>query len=613
MPAPTSGARQGPRTVEERSGPAPARRRTFLVSHVISTFWWNSTRLFRIIGLWPYRSPGRLLIAPPDIRTADPTVAADIYGGYFVFGGKAVNTHGRSPFAVPAPSLAWAMSLADFGWLRHLRAADTSLARVNARALVSDWIMQEGRPRDVPAWSLETASRRTLAWLSQSPIILDGADGFFYRRFMQSLGRHAAFLRRAISTGPTGEARLFAAMALTELGLCAEGFGKLQRQATRALLEEIASQILPDGGHVSRNPAAPVELLLFLLPLRQAFIAAGVAPPPPLLNAIDRMMPMIRTLRHGDRSLALFNGMGVTRPESLATVLAYDDTRGRPLRNAPYSGYQRLEAAGSIVLVDAGAPPPVAFSREAHAGTLSFEFSVGPQQVVVNCGAPDAGGRGMREAARATAAHSTLTLADRSSSRFVKGGRFARGFEGLLLAGPGEVTVQRADENGAITLDVSHDGYASRFGLLHRRRLALSAAGERLAGVDHLAPMTSRRRWRRGRNHPARAFALRFHLHPSIRTRLIREGAAALIALPSGELWMFEAGGLPVGVEESIYFGSPDGARRTDQIVVAGDSGDLPRIAWSLSRWDGAAPAEPVAGELDELPTADDPDSSSSG
>ena len=43
------------------------------------------------------RPPERLLIAPQDIRTSDPTLAADIYAGYFAFGGKIVNAHGRSP------------------------------------------------------------------------------------------------------------------------------------------------------------------------------------------------------------------------------------------------------------------------------------------------------------------------------------------------------------------------------------------------------------------------------------------------------------------------------------------------------------------------------------
>ena len=85
------------------------------------------------------------------------------------------------------------------------------------------------------------------------------------------------------------------------------------RAATKRLSDELERQILPDGGHISRNPGALIELLLDLLPLRQAFTARNVAPPPALLNAIDRMMPMLRFFRHGDGNFALFNGMGPTR------------------------------------------------------------------------------------------------------------------------------------------------------------------------------------------------------------------------------------------------------------------------------------------------------------
>ena len=54
------------------------------------------------------------------------------------------------------------------------------------------------------------------------------------------------------------------------------------------------AQILPDGGHVTRNPGALIEVLLDLLPLRQAFAACNIAPPAQLNNAIDRTMPMLR-------------------------------------------------------------------------------------------------------------------------------------------------------------------------------------------------------------------------------------------------------------------------------------------------------------------------------
>src|SRR4029079_16286225 len=147
------------------------------------------------------------------------------------------------------------------------------------------------------------------------------------------------------------------------------------RSATKRLSEELARQILPDGGHVSRNPGALIELLVDLLQLRRAFTARNIAPPLPLLNAIDRMRPMLRFFRHGDGNFALFNGMGPTPTDLLTTILAYDDARGAPLAHDAHARYQRLEGGGTLVLMDAGRPPPMAVSQEAHAGCLSFELS----------------------------------------------------------------------------------------------------------------------------------------------------------------------------------------------------------------------------------------------
>ena len=171
-----------------------------------------------------------------------------------------------------------------------------------------------------------------------------------------------------------GVPRLQAVMALTYAALCMQGQARMLKGITRKLSDELGRQILPDGGHVSRNPGALIELLLDLLPLRQAFAARNVPPPAALNNAIDRMMPMLRFFRHGDGNFALFNGMGPTRTELVSTVLAYDDARGNPVANAPHSGYQRAQAGDALLLVDAGPPPPLSMSSEAHAGCLSFEL-----------------------------------------------------------------------------------------------------------------------------------------------------------------------------------------------------------------------------------------------
>ena len=82
----------------------------------------------------------RLVIAPQDLRTADATRASEFYAGRFAFAGKVVICDGRSPFEMEPPSEEWAESLFGFGWLRHLRAAESGITRANARALVDEWI-----------------------------------------------------------------------------------------------------------------------------------------------------------------------------------------------------------------------------------------------------------------------------------------------------------------------------------------------------------------------------------------------------------------------------------------------------------------------------------------
>lgn len=526
----------------------------------------RATRLVRT------RAPERLLIAPQDIRTSDPTIAADIGAGYFAFGGKIVSAQNQSPFELDPASDHWARQLAGFGWLRHLRAADRPGARAGGRQLVDDFIAAHPRPAPGPAWEPRVVARRLLAWLSQSPIVLDGADRAFYNRFMQALATNCGVLERQMLGGLSGEDRLIVALALAEFGLCAQTSAAAQRRTTDLLAAEIAVQILPDGGHVGRNPQTLIDLLLDLLPLRQAYAARGLQAPQQLLNAIDRMMPMLRMFRHGDGSLALFNGMGLTAPELVATVLAYDDARAQPLTNAPATGYQRLEAARTIVLMDAGPAPPKAFSSRAHAGCLAFELSSGLNRFVVNCGAPDASRASARTAARTTAAHSTLVLDDTSSCRFAAAAGLQRWLGDQILAGPTQVPVERRQREGEIVVGASHDGYAARFGLLHRRELALAADGAHLMGIDRLVESGRRK----STNAP---FALRFHLHPAIRAR--PEGGAIRLEARDGESWTFACDLEPV-IEPSILFAASGGPRPTTQIKVSAHSAEQREIAWSL-------------------------------
>lgn len=523
------------------------------------------------------RAPERLHVAPPDIRTADPTVADEVYAGYFSFDGKIVHTQGRSPFSIDPPSAAWRRSLAGFSWLRHLRAADKALARANARALVADFLTSRTSFLDDPAFEPSVVARRTLSWLAQSPLLLEEADQDFYESVMAALARNMRVLLGVLAGEGAGTDRLLCAVALAEFGVCADAGRQFVNRATHLLDLELSRQILRDGGHVGRNPDTLVELLLDLLPLRQAYAARGRRPPQRLLASIERMIPMLRMLQHGDGSLALFNGMGPASPDRLAIILAHDEGQAAPPLDAPHSGYRRMQAGDSLVLVDTGAPPPQAFSYAAHAGCLSFEYSIGGERIVVNCGAPPASSDLSRQLARSTAAHSTLVVEDRSSSQIAGPGARSRA-AGKILAGPRQVSVERRSTKSGEVLELSHDGYAREFGLVHLRKLALTHDGARLVGEDKLVAANGTRIAAQ-----PRGFVLRFHMHPNVRLSPTDDGRSVEIAAGGSRL-IFEATGLATTIEESVFFAVPGAARKCEQIVVIGRGQPEAHVRWSFTR-----------------------------
>jgi uncharacterized heparinase superfamily protein len=534
--------------------------------------------------LWPGRAD-RLIIAPHDLRTADATRAAEIYAGRFVFAGKIVTCHGRSIFDLEPPSEDWEVALLGFGWLRHLRAADTALTRANARALVEDWISNPTYSRPVSRRA-DVLSRRVISLLSQAPLVLGETDNKFYRRYLRGLTREIRYLRYAMLDMPDGVPRLQVLIALCYASLCLANQAGHIRAASRKLSDELQRQILPDGGHISRNPGALIELLIDMLPLRQTFAARNIAPPPALLNAIDRMMPMVRFFRHGDGSIALFNGMSGTPSDLLATLLAYDDTHGTPMASMPHTGFQRLDAGPTTVIMDTGAPPSPSVSHDAHAGCLSFELSSGPSRVVINCGMPTTGRDNWRAFARSTAAHSTLTYHDTSSCQFVELTAMKRFLHGApIVAGPVMVDNFREAVAGGVLLTTSQDGYLARFGVIHRRVLMLAQDGSRLDGEDSVSPAPGGRI--RGTESD---YALRFHLHPAVKASRLSDARGVMLVLPNRDVWTFEAQDDRVELEDSVFLAGNDGPRRTAQIVIRQDSRHAASIRWSFVR-SNASPA----------------------
>lgn len=556
---------------------------TRLWALVAKEFWRKTRRRLRAgpIYRWRYsgRTPERVLIAPPDLRLADPQIALEIYYGRFPLSGHLVETGGQSPFLVDVPNRGWQRSLHGFRWLRHMRAAGTELAAANARALVSDWIAMHGARISGVAWEPATTAKRVIAWLQHSSVVLQGAEFAFYRAFLRSLAVQIRYLRSVAKEMPDGKDRLRARVALAFAALSLPVPATALRSATKNLAEELDRQILPDGGHISRNPMAVLEILADLLPLRHTYANQAEQPPAALINAVDRMLPALRFFRHQDGSLARFNGMGATIHDRIAAIMRHDDTGGAPPLHATHSGYERLSMGGTTVIADTGTAPPVDVSGHAHAGCLAFEMSSGRQHYIVNSGVDTYGIAELRPLARATAAHSTVTINDTSSASFAHSQRLSGLVGSPLVGGPKSVPCQRIDKSGIQGFIARHDGYAQRFGLHHEREVALSAGGNILSGFDRILRGSSGTIKNDGRD----LVTVRFHVHPDV--QLFRDQKDRLVLTgPDLDTWVFTSPDVSPDVEESIYFAGLGGPRRSHQIVLSFKASEISEVHWQFSR-----------------------------
>jgi len=190
-----------------------------------------------------------------------------------------------------------------------------------------------------------------------------------------------------------------------------------------------------------------------------------------------------------------------------------------------------------------------------------MELSVGRDRLIVNCGGYPAGPGEWRDATRATAAHSTVVIADISSSELKPEGLGRR---------PVLVDHQRQEANGAHWLEASHDGWKRVFGAVHRRRLYVAESGEDIRGEDVVEAETPQ------------PFTVRFHLHPEVNASLQQDGATVLLRVRSGG-WRLRTDGVRPTLEESIYLGGPE-PRRSEQIVLTGHTDGPQHVKWAISK-----------------------------
>ncbi|PZP40423.1 MAG: hypothetical protein DI585_01150 [Pseudomonas fluorescens] len=518
--------------------------------------------LFGLSTLQASLEPAEPIWVGVELVAGDPVRGAELAAGKFSFVGTTIplDTPPRTWLPLQASPL-WLFHLHYHEWLDDLRAAGQ---RAVAQKLVADWLVHFAGYHTV-AWHPYPTSLRVVAWLTHGGWLMEGADDDLKLAFYESLQRQAAYVAQNLEWDIGANHLLKNLKAMIYAGLAFEQ-PDMYARGMAGLLHQLPVQILPDGMHYELSPMYLAQVLRDLLDIRAVLRKTGGAP-----KIIDDTVRQLGTALgffvHGDGRLALFNDGAELDEGFLAQLLRLSGADDAP-DALPHAGYARLSRGGTLVLFDAGKVGPDENPGHAHADTLSFELSVGRERVIVNSGTY-AYQHNLRNAYRATAAHSTVSLDGADSAEVwanFRVGRRPQNVE-MVVQGGGE-----ALPGGDIWVEGAHDGYAY-VGALHRRKILLAGDGSRVRGEDEIS---FRKASRRVKAH--------FHLHPDIQVRLLSDTSAELETAHGVKL-AFSIEGGRLDVRDSRYAPQFGVMKPTRQLIIHGRaSGQMCRLGWQLQR-----------------------------
>jgi uncharacterized heparinase superfamily protein len=533
--------------------------------------WRTPLHALRLRG----RHPLKLIAVPEDPFVGDTRRGNALLEERMSFRGENI-AFADLDFAKPNWKPPFGEYLHSFAWLRDLSTvAPRAIGVPVAEALMRAWLAVHAEKVSEPAWGAEMWGRRILHWTAHAPLILSSSDLVYRSLVLNTLARGARHLDRAADKAPAGVARIAAWCGVIAAGLLIPGGDPRRQIGEDGFARAIEHAVHEDGGVAARAPLVQLDIIMLLTMLREVYVTRRLAPPAALSAALGRMVPALQGVCHADHGLSSWQGGGPVRPERIDEIVAATGVRARPLRQARDWGYQRLAQGDAVVIMDAAPPPIARLTAGGCASTLAFEMSDGPERLVVNCGGARAAiaqiPQALADGLRTTAAHSTLVVGDSNSTAIHPDGTLGRGVA--------EVEQARQESAAGSRIEASHDGYARRFGFLHRRQLLLAADGRELRGDDMLLPAGKRRK------SAAANFAIRFHLGAGVEAAPTADGMAALLRLPSGKLWQFRCRGGALAIEESLWI-DPDGRPvSTQQVVVSGEaSAGGETIGWALKR-----------------------------
>ena len=455
--------------------------------------------------------------------------------------------------------------LHSFYWLFSI---DLKSSNKITQSIIENWI-KKNQNYEKRSWEIDILSKRVIAWISNSKITYNESHNSYKNKFNEIISKQVNHLVNEIDRSSNLNDKMIGCTAIVMSGIAYKNIRYLE-YGLDLLKKIINSSFDINYFPKSRNIRQMVFYLKYFVLIRE-LLKESLNDIPEYLDEIIFYLGKSYVFFWGSlKQSLLFNGNNNSDNSDFDKYLNLFRYK---FKNDKFetSGYTILKNKNAILAMDTGSNPGKNYSENYQSGPLSFEFYFKNKKLITNSGYFQDHDHQLNRISRSTATHSTLILDNSSVCSFKKNSKgpsvVSRGFKTF----DNQVTY----DNNYWNIKCSHDGYLSRYGVIHQRSLEFYSYKNIIFCKEKLI---------KKKNFKVTNFEIRFHLLPNIKVTKLQDNKSVLIELENSG-WRFFSNDGTIGVETGLYFGSKNKYIENQNIFISGiTQKDEQLIEWKISK-----------------------------
>ena len=433
-------------------------------------------------------------------------------------------------------------NLHNFLWLNLLDRKNENLV---IQEIVGFWIHKNSKYKS-EIWNDRIIGKRIISWILNAEIILKNTDGLFKVNFFQSILVQINHLKKNVKFITSQSKKIEVVTAIILSGLVFREYKENFDFGTKELKKIIVNNFDENGFPNNRNPNDLISFSKFFILIKECIKDAQILIPEYLEEIIEKNLNCLNSIKTSNEKMPLFNG---ATEIDITNFLSYIDRLNYKLKktNNIVGKIYILKNKKHDIFFDVGSTPPLKLSNKYQSGPLSFEYVIGENKIVTNCGYGNQISKKAELISRLTSAQSTLCIDNTSVVKFERN-KILNNILGNSLKTNFKVYNLKYENNEQqIIASAEHNAYEKQFGFCHKREINLIKKNSCLQGTDFLIKKES--------SPNELSYHIRFHLYPGISAVKTIGGDGVLIQVEKNKSLMFKSQDQKIIIEKSIFLG----------------------------------------------------------